>query len=126
MGPSGPAPFKPLGTFSGQMYERSVLTHQDLADIIAEMNEKDLAEFIKVLSERLSTGILMLTLIDPGPKKITIIKIIRDATGLKLVDAKKMVDVAMTGPVAVMAADAQTIRTVASRLRAEGATVTVS
>src|SRR5690242_7396381 len=122
VGPSAqpaPPPFRPLGSFSGQMigtYNDPILTHQDLANIIAGMDDQELAKFIQVLGRRL-TGTdqtRLLALSDPGPKRITIIKIIREATGLKLIDAKRMVD---SAPVNIMIADAWTIETVASRLR---------
>jgi len=127
VGPSGPAPFQPLSSFAAHplSFDSLMLTHEDLADIIAGMNELELSRFMEILALKLgaSSDTLMLRLEDPGDKKIAVIKEIRDATGVKLIDAKNMTN---SAPVNILAGPAWRVRDVAARLRQAGATVTVN
>ena len=132
MGPAGqapPPPFRPLSAFTGQTlpYEMTpVLTHEEIAELIAKMSETELSDFLEVLTARLSyprNGTLKLRLEDTGPQKITVIKELRNNLLVDLKTAKSMAD---SAPADLYIGDAQMIRQLATRLRVAGATVTVS
>lgn len=128
LGPTGPASFRPLSAFSGQTLPHDmtpVLTHEEIAELIARMSEPELGEFLEVLTARLrSTGdMLKLRLEDVGPQKITVIKELRNNLPVDLKTAKNMADAA---PADLYIGDAQAMRRLAGLLRMAGATVTVS
>lgn len=129
VGPSGPAPFRPLSAFTGQTlpYDMTpMLTHEEIAELIAQMSETELGDFLQVLTARLSSpvnGMLKLRLEDAGPNKIRVIKELRDSLPMDLKTAKKMAD---SAPADLYIGDALMIRQLGARLRRAGADVTVS
>lgn len=129
VGPSGPAPFRPLSAFTGQTlpYDMTpMLTHEEIAELIAQMSETELSEFLQVLNVRLASpvnGMLKLRLEDAGPRKIATIKELRNNLPVDLKTAKNMAE---SAPADLYIGEAQMIRRLATVLRKAGATVTVS
>lgn len=125
-----PLPFRPLNMFSGGQtipFETTpVLTHEEIAELIAQMSETELSDFLEVLTVRLSSpvsGMLKLRLEDAGPNKIRVIKELRDSLPVDLKTAKNMAD---SAPADLCIGDALMIRQLGARLRRAGADVKVS
>ncbi len=80
----------------------AVLTQDDLLEAIDKMTVLELSEFIKRFEERGGGGEAVAapeeqteftaTLVEIGPNKIPVIKVVRELTGLGLKEAKDLVD----------------------------------
>jgi len=72
-----------------------------------DMSARDLFDAITGVARKSTSGV---TLVDTGPKKIQVIKVIREVTGMGLKESKDLVDAAASGkPILVRSAQGLSI-----------------
>ena len=101
------------------------LTTAEFIEAIKELSVLELNDLVKACEEEFgvsaAAGVVVAT--EVGPNKVKVIKVVREATGLGLKEAKDLVDGAPK--ILKEAADKATADDIKAKLEAEGAKVTL-
>ena len=69
------------------------MTHQEILEAISSMSVLELSELVKAIEEKFGVSAAAPVILkDAGASKIKVIKVVREATGLGLKEAKALVD----------------------------------